>query len=129
MGCGGGRSSLGMPFTFVAAVSSGGTSLPAGPWQEVGDADSAVSFGEMRGKINTATLTARLEYTNDVRSVAGGVNIGSSISANGILDPTTPTDITTIRAYRYCRPAWYFVGDSTNLGGAMMGGAIALFKA
>ncbi|MCA9493690.1 MAG: hypothetical protein KC656_09540 [Myxococcales bacterium] len=128
MSCNGGRVPMMMPFTFVAAVSAGGTSLPAGPWREVGDADIAVSMGEMRGKLNTLTVTPRIEYTNDVRSVAGGINVGSSISANGILDPTTPTDISTLRAYRFCRPAWYLVGDGSNLGGSMMGGTIVMLK-
>ena len=92
----------------IAGVASGsGTDIPADNWRPTADVGYAVSMGEMRGKINTATVQLKLEYANDVRSSAGTIAIGNTISANGMLDPTTPTDISTLRAYRFCRPAWY----------------------
>src|SRR5687768_13481658 len=107
-GCGGdGKKVRGIPWGQIAGIASGsGTEIPCGDWEATGDENYAVSMGEVRGKLNTATVNLRIQYANDIRNPAGGVDVGSTINANGMLDPTTPTDISTIRSYRYWRPVW-----------------------
>lgn len=120
-----------MPWLYVAAKNSGGVFIPTGGWFELGDSDQARSMGEMRAKSTggTFTATACLQYANDVRSPAGTTTIGSSISADGMLDPTTATSLATALGYRYARGGWWLVGDGTTPCFAMLAGTVILSKA
>lgn len=114
-----------LPWMLIAGKTSAGFFLPLTGWRTTDGVDEARSQGEMRGKVNTLTVTAYVQYANDVRSPAGQTAIGSSISADGMLDPTTATSLTTTLAgYRHCRFGCWVVGDNTNMAVAMMGGVI-----
>lgn len=130
MGCNERRGVV-LPWTYLAAKSSGGTFLPITAWFELGDYDQARSLGEMRGKSTGGTFTATLciQYANDVRSPAGTTQVGNSVSADGMLDPTTATSLTTATGYRFARAGWWLVGDGSTPCFAMVGGTVILSKA
>lgn len=129
MGCK--KKSLGMGWMMLAAKSSPGFFAPAGAWTDPEDLANARAFGEMRAKSTGGTFTATpcLEYTNDVRVPVGRVNIGNSINADGVLDPTTATSIATAANYRFARPGWWIVGDGSTPAFAMLAGVIVLLEA
>lgn len=123
---------LGLPWLYLAAKNSGGVFAPTTQWTELRDNDQARAWGEMRSKSTGGTFTATpcLQYANDVRSPAGTVTIGSSISADGMLDPTTASTLTAAAVnYRFVRGGWWLVGDGTTPCFAMLAGTIVLSKA
>ena len=125
------RKSMMMMWQALAAKPSSGVFLPLSGWVDPGELDTARAYGEMRGKSSPGTFTATpcLQYANDIRSPAGQTTIGTSISADGILDPGAGTSIATASQYRFVRAGWWVVGDGTNLTLAMLAGVIVLYKA
>lgn len=131
MGCNE-RKTVNLPWIYLAAKASGGAFLPATGWFELGDYDQARSMGEMRGKSTGGSFTATvcLQYANDPRSPAGTTTVGNSVTADGMLDPTTATALTGAATnYRYARGGWWLVGDGSTPCFAMVGGTLVLSKA
>lgn len=118
-----------MRWRLVAAKAATDTFIPDSEWIPVRDYNYGRTEGEMRGKVNTITATPTIQYANDPRSPDGTIKIGTGINGDGMLDPESPTSLSTIAAYKYIRAGWTVVGDGTNIAVAAVAAQTKAFKA
>jgi hypothetical protein len=108
----------------LAAASITEVFIPTTGWMSTNQVGSFRGYGELRGKTGNFQCRPGVQLCNDPRNPSAANPIGSVITADGCLDASAYTTVSTVAA-RYMRFGWLVsLTSGSTLGTGFVTGAV-----